>query len=505
MLFGMGAKLLYALTRVALPPLALAHVGLAEYGLWAACFVLVAYLGMAASGFTLVYLRGIAEHHGRGDVAAIGRLLSTGILAMGAVALALLAALGAAMPALLELFRVDPAQRALAATLWLGACAVFLADMSLGAFASLLHAVGRVRDEQRVWVAAFVLETAAIVALLHAGLGIHALLAAFALRYVFSASANALLAWRALPGLRLSWRDFDPALLRAFFTQGAAMQGSGLIASALHSADRLLAGALIGPHATALVDLAAKLPTTAGSIASGASGVAVSAAARHDTQGRRADVAAVYRDATRVTVAGLAATLPFLAWFASPLTMAWLGPGKAQAALAPLVLAASLALHAHLLTGPVNAVRRGCGRLDGDYAYHAARVVALALAVAVWQARGGAGVTALAVSLAVAQGAAATGFLGWAHRRAGGRWRELAATVAMPSVAAHGLAALLASWTLAANPAGRGAAIAALVVPALAWAVAVAALLAAMLLGPGQRQSLANRLRRRRPVPWSNA
>ena len=87
MLFGTGGKLLYAATRVALPPLALAHMGLADYGLWAACFVLVSYVGMAASGFTLVYLRRTALHYAHGDVAAIGRLLSTGMLAMGAVAL----------------------------------------------------------------------------------------------------------------------------------------------------------------------------------------------------------------------------------------------------------------------------------------------------------------------------------------------------------------------------------------------------------------------------------
>ena len=69
MLFGMGGKLLYAVTRVALPPLALAHMGLAEYGLWAACFVLVGYVGMAASGFTLVYLRGTALAYAEGDIA----------------------------------------------------------------------------------------------------------------------------------------------------------------------------------------------------------------------------------------------------------------------------------------------------------------------------------------------------------------------------------------------------------------------------------------------------
>ncbi|HSM20811.1 MAG TPA: oligosaccharide flippase family protein, partial [Rubrivivax sp.] len=298
MLFGTGGKLLYAATRVALPPLALAHMGLADYGLWAACFVLVGYVGMAASGFTLVYLRSTARLHAQGDVAAIGRLLSTGMLAMGAVALVLLAALWLALPALLDLFGVAEAQRVLARWLWLGTLTVFLADMSLGAFGSVLHAIGRVRQEQKVWVVAFLFETALIVGLLLAGWGVLGMLAAFAGRYLFSIGANAVLAWRALPGLRIRWRDFDRTLLRGFFGYGAGMQLSGLIATALHSADRLLAGVLLGPQAMALVDLAAKLPTTAGSISSSASTVAVSTSARHDVQGQPAALQQVYRDAS---------------------------------------------------------------------------------------------------------------------------------------------------------------------------------------------------------------
>jgi O-antigen/teichoic acid export membrane protein len=109
MLFGMGGKLLYAATRVALPPLALAHMGLDDYGLWAACFVLVGYLGMAASGFTLVYLRTTAEHHARGDTVAIARLLSTGMAAMAALTVVLMAGLVWALPSLMAFLKVAPA------------------------------------------------------------------------------------------------------------------------------------------------------------------------------------------------------------------------------------------------------------------------------------------------------------------------------------------------------------------------------------------------------------
>jgi O-antigen/teichoic acid export membrane protein len=503
MLFGTGGRLLYAATRVALPPLALAHMGLAEYGLWAACFVLVSYVGMAASGFTLVYLRRTAQHHAQGDVVAIGRLLSTGMLAMGAFALALLVAFWFALPALLDLFGVAEAQRALARWLWLGTLAVFMADMSLGAFGNVLHAIGRVRQEQKVWVIAFLLEAALIVVLLLAGWGVLGLLAAFAGRYLFSIGANAVLAWRALPGLRLRLRDFDPTLLRGFFGYGAGMQLSGLVATALHSADRLLAGVLLGPQAMALADLAAKLPTTAGSVSSSASMVAVSSAARHDVQGQSAALQQVYRDASRITVASLALALPFLAWFAEPVARAWLGQGDTHAAVAPLLALMAVGTHAHLLTGPVNAVSRGRGSLRADFSYHGLRIFALAAALAVWWMGPARTLPGLVLALVTAQGLAAVVYLAHAHRRLCGAWAGLASRVLAPTLAAYAAAGALHAVLSPAAAGGRAQALAALVLPLLLWVPSVTALLAALLLSGDERRALRQRLLR--PRNWRTA
>jgi O-antigen/teichoic acid export membrane protein len=502
MLFGMGGKLLYAATRVALPPLALAHMGLADYGLWAACFVLVGYLGMAASGFTLVYLRSTAQHHAAGDMASISRLLSTGILAMAGVGAALLGALWLSMPHLLALFKVPPGQQAVASLLWLGAAGVFLADMSLGAFANVLHAIGRVRQEQQVWVVAFVLEALLIVAFLNLGWGVLGLLAAFALRYLFSASANAWLACRALPGVVLSWRLFSRPLLRTFFGFGAGMQLSGLLASALHSADRLLAGALLGPQATALVDLAAKLPITAASIGSSASAVAVSASARHDMQGRSSEVLQVYQDASRITVASLALTLPFLAAFAQPLSLAWLGAGEAQASMAGLLPFMAAALHAHMLTGPVTAVSRGRGRLGSDFSYAAVRFAALGLAAGAFLASGSSALIGLVAALCGAQMAAASGFLAVAHRRLCGHWRGLASGVFAPSLGVYALAGALHLALTQAGPAptDRAGALWAVAGAGLLWLPLSAALLAALLLPAGEAQRLVQRALQ--PLNW---
>ena len=499
MLFGIGSRLLYALTRVALPPLALAHMGLAEYGLWAACFVIVGYLGMTASGFTVVYLRGVARAHAAGDVAAASRLVSTGVLTLSALAVALLASVHAALPALLDLLNVPVAQHRLAGILWMAACAVFLVDMSLGAFASVLHAVGRVRTEQRIWIAAFVLETAALVLLLLAGLGVFALVWAFALRYAFSIVATAVAARRALPGLRLSPRLFEPRLLREFAGLGAGMQLSSLAATALHSADRLLAGALLGPAATAVVDLAGKLPVTAGSLASQASTVALAASARHAVQGQARALSQVYVDAMRVTVGVLSLSLPFLIVFAPLVCVAWLGPQQPAATVAQVMPWLAGGLMAHLLTGPATAAQRGRGRLGSDFALHGLRLAMLVAAGLAWHLSGTADVVHLAAAMGAGQAAAAALFLCAAHRRECGSFAGLGRDVALPLAAAFALALTLAALAAAqgaAAPATRAAALLQLAAALALWLALAFPVLAALLLRRDEWQALRERARR---------
>jgi O-antigen/teichoic acid export membrane protein len=497
MLFAIGSKALYAVTRVGLPPLTLAHVGLAEYGLWATCFVLVSYLGMTAAGFTLVYLRHVARHHAAGDTAAIGRLLSTGILTMGTLGLVLLAGLYLGLPWLLSALRVAEPQRELAAQLWLGTCAIFLADMSLGAFGNVLHAIGRVRQEQKVWVVSFLLETLCIVVFLHAGWGTRGLLAAFAVRYLFSVSVAAWLAHRALPGLRLSLAQADRSLLREFFGYGTSVQVAGLMATALHSADRLLASLLVGPQATAVFDLATKLPTTAASAPSSVSGVAVSAAARHDAQGDREGMRRLYGDASRMTVLSLGLLLPFLVAFAEPLTWLWLGPVPVRAQVASVMALLGFGLCWHMMTGPASALFRGRGVMRAEYAYHGLRAVVLALGVGVWWwGAPSHDLTGLALAVAAAQTLAAWLYLAVSHQVLTGAMRGVVAAMLLPMggalALAEALAMLLQPWTVAAVqvPAGaREALVLPLLGAGLLWGVLFTALVWAVVLdGQGRAQ-----------------
>jgi O-antigen/teichoic acid export membrane protein len=235
--------------------------------------------------------------------------------------------------------------------------------------------------------------------------------------------------------------------------------------------------------------------------------VAVSAAARHDVQGRGDAVQQVYRDASRITVAGLALILPLMAALADPLTRAWLGAGPTQAALAPLLPWMVLGLHAHMLTGPVNAISRGRGRLGADFSYHGLRAGALAIAVAVaWQA-GRQDLPTLVAAMALAQVAAASGFLLAAHWRLCGEARSLATNVGLPTVAAYALASAMAWGLQVALPlpadANRLQALGVLMAAAAAWLPLAAWMLGRLLLSPAEVLSLARRLPR--ALSWRTA
>jgi O-antigen/teichoic acid export membrane protein len=494
--FSMLAKLLYLLTRIGLPPLILAHITLGQYGLWSVCFIVVGYLGLADLGFSSLYVRSAARLHAAGDTAGIGALLSTGVLFMGLLSVLLWLGLWCALPALLPALQVAPAQHGPAAVLLLGASAVFLCDLSLSAFAYVLHGLQRYRAEQRVWVAAYLLEMVLLYLMFGAGWGLLSLLYAFALRYAVSIGCNVCQVYRALPGLALGPRHCRWSLLRHFLGHGLGLQASSCCAMALHSADRVLAGLLLGPQAVALFDLGGKLPVSAASVPAAITQLTLPAAARLAARHAGAQAyAELHGQHTRALCLAAAVPLSFLACYAAPLCLAWLGPRPEQPLLAQLMLCASCGAWLHICTGPGTALLRGRGGVAHEFLYHGLRVAAIALALAlVW--RGG-DAAALAAALLGAAAAAGLVYLCWLQRRLGLPLRALLARALGPAALLWCVGvALERLWQAAVTPAaGRWALLA-----QLGAAAALHGMLCAgaiwLLLGPAERAML------RAWLPW---
>ena len=358
---SIGAKLLYLVTRFFLPPIILAYISMEEYGIWAMCFILIGYLGMSAFGVSNVYIRYVAQYHARGEEQRIGDLLSTGVTLVSLIGVVALGLLWVGLPTLIEALSVSAELQGTAFVLIFGSAAIFVLELSWGAFAYVLTGLQRIVQQNQVWVGTFLLETLLVVVFLVAGFGVYGLLYAFAIRYLVAISVNVRLCFRNLPGLRLSLRRFNRADLALFYRYGGIVQLSGFLGMFLRSIEKLIAGLFINVQATGLFDVAQKFPVMATSIPSSMNAVFLPATSYMHTQERRGELLALYLKGARYINLVTGFMMGFMATFAAPLMVAWLGPNP-ELALAPLILACfTLPFQLNVLTGPASNIYRGMG------------------------------------------------------------------------------------------------------------------------------------------------
>jgi O-antigen/teichoic acid export membrane protein len=359
---SVGAKILYLATRFALPPIILASITLEEYGLWALAFILIAYLGMGAFGVSNVYVRYVAQYHASGRTDRIGDLLSTGLVLVSVFAAVTLVALWFGLPSVLTWFSVPEHLQSTAFVLLFGTVAVFMLDLSLGAFVYVLAGLQKIVLQNRIWIASFLLETLLVVAFMLAGLGVLGLLYAFAVRYALSISLSVWMCFRELPGLHLSPLRFNREHLRLYIGFGGILQISGLLSMFLRSVEKLIAGLFINVQAVGLFDVAQKFPVMATSIPSSINAAYLPAATQMHVQGRHQELTELYLGGARQINLLTGFMMGFMAAFATPLITAWLGPNP-DFALAPLILACfTLPFQLNVVTGAATNVYRGMER-----------------------------------------------------------------------------------------------------------------------------------------------
>jgi len=453
---AMVAKALYLLTRLCIPPMVLAHISLAEYGLWTACFVLIMYVGLTDVGFSNVYVRFTARFAASGNVDGINRLLSTGVATLCALAVLVLAGVWLCLPLVLDFLKIGATYRQTASILVMGTTGMFLLDLTLGAYCYLLHGLQRIKEEQTVAIAGYLLELVLIFAFLKAGYGVYALLMAFALRYTWSLLSFMRLAHRYLPGLQIRLRYFDTKMLRHFLGFGATVQASALLGTVMFSVDRLLAGFLLGPKGIALFELAAKLPVSALAVPSAISNVTLATASGHAASGNMQAIRTLHQQATRST--GLLAAIPlgYMALFSAPIGKVWLGEG-ADLHGWPMIMALTACWsQLHITTGPGSAIFRAMGKAGNEFIYHGLRAAALAISIGICLVTISSTVTALALGLAIGGAVAAIAYLAINQRILGLPMRSLLGSILIPGLLPYFMAGLFRLLWDQAVPAGAG-------------------------------------------------
>ncbi len=491
-----GARVFYLATRFFIPPFVLARVGMEAYGLYGTLFVLVAYFGMSAIGFSSAYVKYVAEFQANGETTRANRLLSSGFTLMSMIGLLGFGAFFAFWPQVATWMKVPGPLRADARFLALLIIGTFFAYLALSVYRDALTGLQQIAAIQRVWILSFLAETALIFALVGNGWGLRGLGISFSVRTAIELAAHYRLAKERIPWLHIRWVRPDRDSLRLLLHFGGIVQLNAMLSIFLNSVERVIATPLLGLTASGLLDLGKRFPAMATSIPSSfASSVLPAAAALHANGANRDSVSNLYLQTARLMNAVSGVLFAFLACFATLCLSVWLGTLPEGASI--LVILFSLSSQVHLLTGPGTSILKAIGRPKMEFHYSLANVVALA-AIIPFVPRTVPGVAAGCVAATLLS---AAWFLGRAHTEMDIPLRRFGGEVLLPGVvpyAAGGVAA--AVLHLGPSATGRWESLLALAVAGPLYLLLTAAGLYGCCASDTERQavrSLASRYARR--------
>jgi O-antigen/teichoic acid export membrane protein len=229
-------------------------------------------------------------------------------------------------------------------------------------------------------------------------------------------------------------------MLRHFFGYGSAIQLSTFFGTALFSIDRVIAGFLFGPQGIALFELAAKLPMAANSVPSAISNVTMPAVSRLFANNDLDGIRDIYRKTSRSTSLISAIPLGFMAAFAGPISLAWLG-NRADLQQLPLILTlTAIWSHLHIITGPGSAVFRGIGKVGNEFVYHLLRMIFLAVIIACCVLTMGTSITSLTLGLAGGSAMSALCYLLYNQQRMGLPLQQLLREIIAPGFVVYPIA-----------------------------------------------------------------
>ena len=355
----------------------------------------------------------------RGEADKANALLSTGISVTLTIASVLFGLIVLCVPRVILLLKVPPALQADARMVVLSVVGIFLLDLALCCFDDALSGCQRTAEVQIIWAISYLVETALIFVLVGSGYGIRGLAYAFVIRTLLANAVSAVVAYRALPWLRLSPRRCSREAGSVLINFGGITQLQGLLAIGLNSIERAIAAPLIGLNAAGLLDIGKKLPAMAASVPSAFATAFMPAASylhgglEGTDEGREA-MAKLYLKGARYMNLSAAYICGFLATSPLPILLVWMG--KLYPGTALLMVLFSVSTQVHLMTAPGTSLLKGIGRPGQEFVYSLSNVATLAVALpASRMIAGGWTVAGLGWAVASATVVSAIIFICWAN------------------------------------------------------------------------------------------
>ena len=308
-----------------LAPYLVRGLGDARYGVWCVVEGVLAYFTLFDLGIAACLVRFVAKYHATGERAELNRLVSA-CVAVFAAAAACVLVLGAALVPLvgpgLERKLGEPGDVSAFMLLMLANLALAL---PLSVFPTILDGLQRFGAKSAVRLVFLVLRVSAVVFVTETRPGLFPLAVVFTGSNLLEHAAMGVLAFRLLPGLRVSRRLVDRATLRRVKGYSADAFLAMLAGRVTVQTGAVVVGGFVGVAAAAHYAIAARLVELAKNLLRSATTTLTPAVSDREARGDLAGVRRVLLDGTRWV---LYVVLPIhlgLLFFGRPFLTRWVG------------------------------------------------------------------------------------------------------------------------------------------------------------------------------------
>jgi len=345
---------------VLLLPFNLAHLGTDTYGLWMVAASITAYFSILDLGYGGALVKFVAQYRARQDARAINEILSTlFLLFTGAGLLAWLVAAGLAYR-LDWFFDLSPAQAETGRTVLLIVSANVAAGFAFSVFGGVINGFQRYDLNNLVGMVSSVVVAIVNVAVLAAGYGLVALVAATTTVRLASYVVYRHNAYRVFPALSISPSLASAGRLREVTGFSVFMLLLDWAAKVNYSVDALVIGAVLGTAQVAVWTVAQRLAEVSQRLTNQLNEVLFPTVVDSDTGNRPDRLRLIFVQGTRLSLAAVLPVAFTLGLLARPVVDGWVGPGFDGAVAVLQVLAVVVAIRVG--TATANTVLKGAGK-----------------------------------------------------------------------------------------------------------------------------------------------
>jgi O-antigen/teichoic acid export membrane protein len=345
-------------------PYILTTIGKAQYGIWALAGVIISYAQLSDFGITESLVKYAAEYHANRDITALKRLVNTAFVILLILAVTLGSVVYLALPFIArDILNIPPVLQEEALFIFRMAVMIFLANMIIGIFTTLIVSSQQIGYTCSINIASSVVGVVGTFVFLSLGWGLRGLVATNAIVACFTGLLNIYVAFRLFPELRFSFITWvDRPMFKQIITFSWKVQTSNISQLMIFQIDRILLSRYLGLEAVAYYEVGSTIAFYAKTFLGVLFAPIIPAVSALQAKKEHAMITGLYNRSFKFMALLAVPFCLLVIALADPFIRMWMGPGFGLSALTLQLLIPAYLFN--VLTSPGTFILNGINRPD---------------------------------------------------------------------------------------------------------------------------------------------